>query len=110
MNRWVARVSGTLDETIHYDGAPPGLFEGVGRIPMPATGWVVLEVSKDGVFLIRYSDSGEFAGDTWSPTRDVALEVAAVEFGLAEDDWIAVPEGETDPIACARRAPHIRPQ
>lgn len=68
---------------------------------LPDAAWVVMEKKAEGVFLIRYSEAGEFAGDTWTPTRELALEVAAAEFGLAESDWTDVPDGAPDPLACA---------
>jgi hypothetical protein len=63
-----------------------------------------MDLNKDGVFLIRYSDGGEFGGDTWAPNREVALEVAADEFGLNESDWIEAPENVADAISFARTA------
>lgn len=69
---------------------------------MPEAAWMQMEMNKDGVFLIRYSESGEFAGDTWTPTRELALTVAAEEYGLAQDDWVEVPDSIVDPIAFAR--------
>jgi hypothetical protein len=61
-----------------------------------------MEAGQDGVFLVRYTDGGEFAGDTWTPTRDLALGVASEEYGLREKDWIEVPEGVSDAIGFAR--------
>src|SRR5258707_8154459 len=88
--------------TLHYQGPPPGLVDASERILMPEAAWVVMEVNKDGVFLIRYGERGEFAGDTLKPTRELALDVAAEEYGLQEGDWIGVPKNVSDPIAFAR--------
>lgn len=103
MARWIARITGTVDSTRHYEGAPPGVLEEDSeRILMPEAEWVVMEINKDGVFLIRYSHSGEFGGDTWTANRELALEVAADEYGLHEGDWIEVPDSVADPIGFGR--------
>jgi hypothetical protein len=65
---------------------------------------VLLETTREGAFLIRYSDRGEFAGDTWTPSRELAVEVAAEEYGLAETDWIEVPPNVADPLSFGRNA------
>lgn len=44
--------------------------------------------------LSRYAAKGEFAGDTWHPTEEEALEQAAFEYDLAVVDWIDVPASE----------------
>lgn len=103
MARWIARITKTVGPTRHYWGVPPGVLgEDSERTLMPEAEWVVMEMNKDGVFLIRYSDSGEFGGDTWSPTRELALEVAADEYGLHERDWIEVPDNVADPVGFGR--------
>lgn len=105
MARWIARVRETIEATLHYEGAPPGVLrEDSERTLLPVADWVLMDLNKDGVFLIRYSDGGEFGGDTWAPNREVAVEVAADEFGLNESDWIEVPENVADPIGFARTA------
>lgn len=104
MSRWIAHVRDIIEPTVHYLGPPPGLIEGAERVAMPDAAWVVMETNKDGVFLIRYNEDGEFAGDTWTPTRDLALSVAAEEYGLVEQDWIEVPENITDPVSFGRSA------
>ena len=105
MARRIARVKERIEETLHYEGAPPGVLkEDFERTLLQAADWVLMDLNKDGVFLIRYSDGGEFGGDTWAPNREVAVEVAADEFGLNESDWIEVPENVADPIGFARTA------
>lgn len=103
MARWIARITETPNPTHHYEGAPPGVLgEGFERTLMPEANWVIMEANKDGVFLIRYSETGEFGGDTWTLTRELALEVAADEYGLHENDWIEVPDNVADPIGFGR--------
>lgn len=45
-------------------------------------------VDADGGFLlVRYSASGEFAGDTWHATVDEAKRQALVEFQIEPSEW-----------------------
>lgn len=112
MARWIARITETTDPTLHYEGLPPGVLdeEGFERTLMPEGDWVIMDANKDGVFLIRYSDNGEFGGDTWTLTRELALEVAADEYGLGEGDWIEMPDNVADPIGFGRAALSTRRQ
>jgi hypothetical protein len=101
MTRSIARVKQNVNPTAHLEGAPPGVLGTDEQTALPDAAWVVMEMKAEGVFLIRYSEAGEFAGDTWTPTRELALEVAADEYGLVESDWIDVPDGARDPLAYA---------
>lgn len=101
MARWIARVHTTDSEVANRCPPMPGLEFAGSVTQMPQAEWVVLEVEKDGVFLIRYSDAGEFAGDTWTPNRELALEVAAEEFAVGEEDFVQVPDGITDSLQYA---------
>lgn len=101
MNRWIAHVRTSDDEAENQRQQLTGT-EFAGSVKqLPKVEWVVLEVNKDGVFVIRHSASGEFAGDTWTPNRELALEVAAEEFGLREEDFVQVPDGVTNSIQYA---------
>ena len=90
-----------MNPTAHLEGAPPGVLGTNEPVALPDAAWVVMETKAEGVFLIRYSEAGEFAGDTWTPTRELAFEVAADEYGLVESDWTDVPDGAPDPLAYA---------
>jgi len=49
-----------------------------------------ISVSKDGVFLFRFDQNGDFCGDTWHQTIEKAKDQARFEFKVTEDDWHAV--------------------
>jgi len=84
----------------HHFGAPP---EATGasdvRTLMPDSKVLLIEPSKDGVFLIRYAMNGQFAGDTWHSTIDEAKDQAAYEFGEAVSAWKDVPKDVNDVVA-----------
>ena len=101
MTRSIARVKQPVNSTAHLEGAPPGVLGADEQTSLPDAEWVVMEMKDEGVFLIRFSEAREFAGDTWTPTRELALEVAADEYGLIESDWIDVPDSATDPLTYA---------
>ena len=107
MSRWVARVRAIANPTFHYEGFPSQSVERTDedrRILLQEAAWIVMEENKDGVFLIRDTEEGEFAGDTWTPTRELALEVASSEYEITQDQWVAVPESAGNPIAFASDA------
>ncbi|MFA5794244.1 MAG: hypothetical protein WC980_04170 [Candidatus Brocadiia bacterium] len=56
---------------------------------MPPAKWVVIEKSdKDGFYLFRYDEKGEFAGDTLHDTIEKAKEQADFEYEIKESNWI----------------------
>jgi hypothetical protein len=66
---------------------------------MPSAAVLVIERSEDGVLLIRYTESGGFAGDTWHPNTDEAQEQAAYEFGDSVSVWREIPTDVNDVVA-----------
>lgn len=88
----------------HYVGMPPmdpGDPDTREQMPVPRV--LVLETRPDGIFLDRYDESGEEAGDTWHQSIDDAKEQAQVEYGDQLGPWTEVPENEPDPVAFAFR-------
>jgi hypothetical protein len=68
----------------------------------PAPDVVLLVSDNDGsAMLFRYTVHGEFAGDTWHPTVDVAREHAIYDYSDALDAWIEVPNDVPDAHAYA---------
>lgn len=97
MRRW-ARVLPhvTIGRTLHTVGDGPQLGT---RLPPPQV--LLIEERPDGFFLIRYGESGEFAGDTWHVSYDEATDQAQFEFDIGQSDWIEVPEDEPDAVSYA---------
>ncbi|MGH2378138.1 MAG: hypothetical protein ACRDGT_06635 [Candidatus Limnocylindria bacterium] len=57
-----------------------------------------IEETPNGVYLDRYSSSGEFAGDTWHRTLEDAKHQASYEYGEHVSPWTAVPEEIEDVV------------
>lgn len=91
-----------VPEGRHRAGLPPELHGGVDeRRTLPHPRVVLIDHRADGVFLLRYAEDAIFAGDTWHPSVEEAKEQAMDEYGLALQDWQAVPDGESDPVRFA---------
>lgn len=105
--RLVAHVVGELAEgeepkVLQLIGLPPDLADSVDqrqRLPWPRV--LVLEEDTEGYSLYRYTESGEFGGDTWHMTLEDAKHQAAYEFGDRLGSWSEVPEEVADPLSFA---------
>jgi hypothetical protein len=105
-NRFVALVRRP------YEGKPSRQYVGLpaadngeldSRESMAIPRVLVLENRPDGIFLDRFDESGEEAGDTWHESIDDAKAQAIAEYGENLDSWTEVPPGEDDPVAFALR-------
>jgi hypothetical protein len=88
--KYVATVTKVLQRGIHKIA---GLRNGeLSAEDLPRPGRV--EIRPEGpdgpFFLVRYTAAGEFCGDTWHETWDEALGQAKFEYGLTENDFVAV--------------------
>jgi|GEM_PF-6380754 len=96
--RWVARVPGTPE-------VPQPKATHIRELSMAdlVTRWVYLESDgQSGWLTIRHSDDGQFAGDTWQPTLELAFAVTEDEFSLRDENWHPVPEEIDDPVSYGR--------
>jgi hypothetical protein len=95
---------GAAGRTRHLVGLPvEPSGGGVDRRPtLPHAVIVFMVPDGDAVFLIRHASDGAFAGDTWHPTIEEAIEQAALEFALDRDAWQVVPPSVTDLEGFAR--------
>lgn len=92
------------DPSRHYVGLLPmdtGEPDIRHRMGVPRV--LVLESRSDGIFLDRFDDSGDEAGDTWHESMDDARAQALAEYGENLGSWTEVPAGEGDPVAFALR-------
>jgi len=88
LKAYVVRVTG---KTIHSIGE---VIEGkvVPKQKMPDAAYVVTEEMNGSCYLYRYSNTGEFAGDTWHETLEEAKRQARFEYVIGDSDWFN--EGE----------------
>lgn len=102
MRRWgVLLAVVTEGKTVHQSGLPEGL-SAVEPIRLPRAQVLVIEERDDGFFLTRHAEDGAFAGDTWHMNLSDAMGQAEFEFGVAPTTWLAIPAGETNPLAFVR--------
>ena len=100
MARWAAQVKFSINPVLNYIGRPKSL--GGEPASLTSAAWLVIDETREGVFLLRFGKNGDFAGDTWTPTRALALDVAEDEYGVASEGWIAIPDDVNDPIEFIR--------
>ena len=103
MNAWVTWLtkSGVRGNTKHFIGMPPEPDAKDHRHQLPGALILVIRQTDEGFFLDRYTNTGEFAGDTWHATLDDAIFQADFEFGQPASPWLSVPEGKSDAISFA---------
>jgi hypothetical protein len=70
---------------------------------MEAADILFVEEKKDGVFLCRYTATGNFAGDTWHANVEDAKDQAEFEFDGLISPWVDVPSEVTDVVEFALR-------
>ncbi len=84
-------------KTTHYRGFPPeATGGGDARITLPKARVLVIEETREGFYLYRYTENGDIAGDTWHPNLEEAIKQAEFEFGVTSDAWEDIPSEVTD--------------
>ena len=89
MPKFVVSVKRDLLPGIHKIGTfQKDEFRPVADLPLPNR----VEIEMDGgrqdpCVMYRYTDGGEFCGDTWHENLDAAFDKAKSEYGLIEDDF-----------------------
>jgi hypothetical protein len=61
----------------------------VETLPVPA--WVEISEEEGAFYLLHFDANGTSFADTWHQTLAEAKRQAEFEFGIAEDEWTAVP-------------------
>jgi len=84
----IRRVTGKTKHSI--GGVVNGELVEIERLPTAA--WVLIEQDGSSFALIRYSKSGEFAGDTSHETLEEAKHQASFEYEILESDWKSLPD------------------
>ena len=103
MSHWVALVRKNIHSSppvvAHYAGIPKSLEPDSTPSCLPCPDLLVIEETKEGFYLFRYTKLGEFGGDTWHQRLQDAKDQAAYEFRDSLTDWWEVPLGAGDPIS-----------
>lgn len=83
-----------VGQTLHEVGEIQSDGSTIGKNLSVASSLEIVEDSA-GIYLLRYDSEGVCGGDTWHETIEEAKKQAAFEYGIHEEDWIAVKgEGE----------------
>lgn len=90
-------------KTRHFSGLPPELNRGIDtRQPLPWPRFIIIDETQNGVYLLRYTTSGEKSGDTWHTNIGDALHQARKEYGDLLGEWEDVPLNVTDVVEYAK--------
>jgi hypothetical protein len=88
-------------KTRHYIGFPAGVpGQETGKL-METPDILLIEESKDGTFLYRYTASGKNVGDTWHASVEDAKHQADFEFAGLITPWVNVPPEITNVVEYA---------
>ena len=75
----------------YFLGTPPEVTGRCGRRKrLPAPSIVIWDPREDGVFLWRFTEMGDYEGDTWHPNPEEAQQQALYEFGEHLGEWQTV--------------------
>ncbi len=92
--KYVARVIRVLHPGIHKIGTiRDDRPESVADMPLPNRVEIELDGGPDqGCMMYRYTDAGEFCGDTWHENLNEAIAQAEFEYGLGKQDFVLLSE------------------
>jgi hypothetical protein len=75
----------------HLVGLPPEVAPNPQQTPVelpPANILVIVQSSGESFSLYRFTQGGDFAGDTWHLSLDDVYHQAQYEYGVQPTDWI----------------------
>jgi len=86
--KYVARIKQVPRAIHHIGGLRDGKIQPIADLPPPQR----IEIELDGgleepCMMYRYTESGEFCGDTWHQTLRDAIKQAEYEYGLSDKDF-----------------------
>lgn len=87
--KYIAQVTTVLSDGIHTIGAiDDGTIRPIADLPLPSRIEIVLEGGpSQPCMMFRYTNIGDFCGDTWHANLEDAYFQAAYEYGLCEQDF-----------------------
>lgn len=103
MSHWISLVRKASQSQIaavkHYGGLPASLGSGEPQVSLPLPDFLVIEETKEGFYLFRYTKAGDFGGDTWHQSLQDAKDQATFEFKDSLTNWREVPSHIEDLVA-----------
>ena len=82
---------------MHYLGFPPKVTEGEDRrTALPFARLLLIEQRANDIFLFRFTEEGDYAGDTWHQSVEEAKKQAEFEYNVSVDDWQKIPSDVKD--------------
>ncbi len=91
----------------HYIGNPHGTVEGKeDRTLLPIANVVIIEKRQGAIYLERYTNDGQWGGNTWHKTIEDAKYQAKFEYKDSLIKWVEIPDYISDPVEYALKAVH----
>ena len=87
--KYTARVTQVLQQVQKQAAIINGELKTVADLPRPD--YVEIEAAGGGYSFYRFTDAGEFCGDTWHEHLWEAFDQARYEYGLTEKNFAVTP-------------------
>lgn len=82
---------------MHYRGFPPEVTEGEDRrTALPLARLLLIEQKANDIYLFRFTEKGDYAGDTWHQSIEEAKKQAAFEYDVSVNSWQKIPPNVKD--------------
>ncbi len=99
----VPRDSAKEGQVRHFVGLPHEIALNPQQTPVElpsADRLVIVQSSEEGFLLYRFTQDGDFAGDTWHLSLDDVYHQAQFEYGIQPTDWIDEGNSEWETLMC----------
>lgn len=100
---WIAKVTTVRMAGIHFMAGGMDESGRRKRTALPIAHWIVLQEEPEGVYVFRYSDEGDFGGDTWKSSLDFAHKAVALEYEIWDRGWLEAPGDSATAIGLATK-------
>ncbi len=96
--KYIATVNKVLSEGIHMTGTiENNVLKELSNLPLPDYVEIILTGTvTEPCMMYRWTNCGDFCGDTWHENFQRAISQASYEYGLSESDFSLVEDEATD--------------